>query len=468
MKKISTEFIVKVVLFLVGCVISIYMYMNTDTESGYEYYFVIPFVFGVLNIIFNSINYTNLKNIGPTVFNYTMLMKYMVTPLIMCLGNYSSYSGILPESKYVRQSIWLILFEMIILCIFNAIFYKKMYLKEEKSKDSKIKHFNYKIIYYIIICLGIIISIFIPETIADYRFIFDNSNLAETIKIDFPLSGLYRIIVLFARYCVVLIIIDYFYKKNEKKQSNWNVIFCFIPVIINCMIVSNLSRINILVPIVTFSILIMNLFNTKKERNLIIKILLISGILMISYLSFFKFFGKGRGDVANSTSLEWWGDTLNMYFSGPKETATGIKALDIVENTYGINRLKLLINDLSANVMLLSNFSNKDLTSTVLFNYVYFGKDISRSQIVPNIIEGIYYFGWIFSWIWEVIFLYLAYKFNLKIIKNDKIDKKFAYLYASLHCGMILMINTNMIFANLINITTMFLIVAHFNDRVKS
>ena len=420
MKKNNIEFIIKILIFLCGCSISIYMFLNTNAESGYEYYFIIPFLFGVLNIVFNSINYTNFRNIGPTIFNYTMVMKYIITPLILCLGNYSSYSGIIPENKYIKISIWLILFEMMVLCIFNEIFYKRMYLKEKENESGQIVHFDYKIIYYIVIISGIIITIFIPETIADYRFIFDNSNLAETIKIDFPLSGLYRIIVLFARYCMVLLIIDYFYRKNEKRQSYWNIFFSFVPVIINCMIVSNLSRINILVPIVTFSVLIMNLFNTKKERKLIIKILLVSGALMISYLSFFKFFGTGRGDVSNSTSFKWWGDTLNMYFSGPKETAVGIKAIEIVRNVYGINHIKLLLNDLSANVMLLSNFSNKDLTSTVLFNYVYFGRDISRSQIVPNIIEGIYYFGWIFSWIWEVIFLYLAYWFNLKIIENDK------------------------------------------------
>lgn len=469
MKKISIEFPIKIIIFLLSCGISIFMLLNTDTSSGYEYYFIIPLIYGILNIALKSINYTNFKNIGPTIFNYTMVLKYVLTPLIMCIGNYYSYAGILPSNKYIRMAIWLNLFEMIALCLFNSLFYKKIYLKNDIAEENtKIKHFYSKIIYFVVIILGILVILFIPQTIADYRLIFNNSNLAETIKIEFPLSGLFRTIVLFARYSLVLLIIDYFYKRNEKKKSKWNIILSFLPVILNCMVVSNLSRINILVPIVTFSVLIMNLYSTKKERKLIIKIFAISGIIMISYLSFFKFFGTGRGKVSNSTSYEWWGDTLNMYFSGPKETAVGIKAIDLIESNYGLNRFKLLLNDLSANVIVLSNLANSDTTSTVLFNCVYFGKDISRSQIVPNMVEGVYYFGWGLSWIWEVFFLYLAYKFSIHVKKNNKIDKKFAYLYASLHCGMLLMINTNMIVANLINITFLFLIVTYFNGKVKN
>ncbi len=468
MKKISIETPIKVVIFLCCCGISIFMLLNTNTSSGYEYYFIIPFVYGVLNVALKSINYTNFKNIGPTIFNYTMVLKYVLTPLIMCIGNYSSYSGIMPSNTYIRLAIWLILLEMVALCIFNSLFYKRIYLKNDiAEKKEKIEHFDRKIIYFFVMSLGVLVILFIPQTIEDYRLIFNNSNLAETIKIEFPMSGLFRTIVLFARYIIVLLIIDYFYKRNEKKKSKWNIILSFLPVILNCMVVSNLSRINILVPIVTFSVLIMNLYNSKKEQKLIIKILAISGIIMISYLSFFKFFGIGRGDVSNSTSYEWWGDTLNMYFSGPKETAVGIKAIDLIESNYGLNRLKLLLNDLSANIIVLSNTANTDTTSTVLFNCIYFGKDISRSQIVPNMVEGVYYFGWGLSWIWEVLFLYLAYKFSVCVKKNNKIDKKFAYLYASLHCGMLLMINTNMIVANLINITFLFLIVAYFNEKVK-
>ena len=289
MKKISIETPIKVVIFLCCCGISIFMLLNTNTSSGYEYYFIIPFVYGVLNVALKSINYTNFKNIGPTIFNYTMVLKYVLTPFIMCIGNYSSYSGIMPSNTYIRLAIWLILLEMVALCIFNSLFYKRIYLKNDiAEKKEKIEHLDRKIIYFFVMSLGVLVILFIPQTIEDYRLIFNNSNLAETIKIEFPMSGLFRTIVLFARYIIVLLVIDYFYKRNEKKKSKWNIILSFLPVILNCMVVSNLSRINILVPIVTFSVLIMNLYNSKKEQKLIIKILAISGIIMKSNLTNIK------------------------------------------------------------------------------------------------------------------------------------------------------------------------------------
>ena len=176
----------------------------------------------------------------------------------------------------------------------------------------------------------------------DYRFLFDQTDLATTIRVDFAGSGIYKTLFTFARYSLVLVIVDFFYKRNLKRDSAINIIGAFIPTLLNCLYVSNLSRIGIFAPLLSCAFLIIILFNTPKARKTILYGIGTIGLLFIIYLSFVKFFGEGRGDTSNATSWLWWGDTLNMYFTGIKETAIGIKAKSLINETYGLNRIALM------------------------------------------------------------------------------------------------------------------------------
>ena len=253
----------------------------------------------------------------------------------------------------------------------------------------------------------------------DYRFLFDQTDLATTIRVDFAGSGIYKTLFTFARYSLVLVIVDFFYKRNLKRDSAINIIGAFIPTLLNCLYVSNLSRIGIFAPLLSCAFLIIILFNTPKARKTILYGIGTIGLLFIIYLSFVKFFGEGRGDTSNATSWLWWGDTLNMYFTGIKETAIGIKAKSLINETYGLNRIALMFNDCFSNVSFISNLTNHDINSNKLYNIVYFGGNISVSQICPNICEGIYYFGTALSVVWPALFVYLSHLFSYKSQKKS-------------------------------------------------
>ena len=280
-------------------------------------------------------------------------------------------------------------------------------------------------------------------------------------------SGIYKTLFTFARYSLVLVIVDFFYKRNLKRDSAINIIGAFIPTLLNCLYVSNLSRIGIFAPLLSCAFLIIILFNTPKARKTILYGIGTIGLLFIIYLSFVKFFGEGRGDTSNATSWLWWGDTLNMYFTGIKETAIGIKAKSLINETYGLNRIALMFNDCFSNVSFISNLTNHDINSNKLYNIVYFGGNISVSQICPNICEGIYYFGTALSVVWPALFVYLSHLFSYKSHEKEYIDLKFIYIYSAIYCGMILMLNSAMIVCNIINISVLYAVVAFINKKVR-
>lgn len=454
--------IIGVFSLIASCIVLKY----TPVGSGYDFYFVVPGIFGFIIMFCPYISFNDIRNIGPLVLNYTMLIKYVMLPLVACLGNYYSWLGVSPSNEDIRSAVLYTVYEMVFICIESNML-SHYYNKRKNKYVNEVKPLRGRFFHYIFIVLGILTVIVLPATVADQRFLFDQSDLATTIKVDFPLSGIFKTLVVFARYSVVILIINYFYKRNRKKDSFTNVFGAFVPVVINSLYISNLSRIVIFVPIITFSILIFILFDSPKARKAIISLLSIVGFIFIVYLSFVKFFGEGRGNEGNSGSIMWWGDTLNMYFSGVKETAIGIKARGLIAEEYGFMRFNLLFNDVISNVIGLSNFSNPMLTSTRLYNYVYFGSSIAVCQIVPNITEGIYYFGGIFSVLWPGLFVYLCYKFIHICDKQNYLDSKFAYLYASIYCGMVLMINSSMIISNITNVSILFAMIAFLSKKIK-
>lgn len=462
--KINKNFIFKILIVLGSLFVSIYMYHNTANDSIYKNYFLIPLLYGICILVSRKLDFFNFNFPGALILNYTTVIKYLIMPLIMCLGNYYSWLGTMPSSKNVNYAILLTIIEMIsIIFVSNYLFYRE---SKNKKIIYEIKPLKSEIIHFAFIILGILVFIFIPETFADYRFIFDTNDLATTIKVDFEFSGIFKTMFIFARYSLIILFINYFYKRNLKKKSKINIFMSFVPVILNCLYISNLSRINIFVPLFTFSILIFLLFSEKSERKLIIKLLFIALISSTVFMSALKFFGEGRGNEGKENDISWWGDTLNMYFSGPKETAIGVKANDLVENVYGWKRFELIINDALSNVIGFSNFTNNN-NSTTLYNYVYFSGPIAVCQIVPNIVEGYYYFGLIFCFIWPNIFVYLCFFFNKKAQSAKTLDLKFSYLYSSIYCGMVLMINSTMIIGNIINVTLLFVLISKINNKLK-
>lgn len=464
----NSSLIINIIVGIISLVISGIMFLYPTSVYGYNYYFLVPFLYGICIIFSPRIEFINFDNIGPTILNVTMLIKYSITPLVSHLGDHYYWIGVKPDSEYLNLAVLFTIIELLTL-FFTINFLIKKGIGNTNINDSKntsdSKMINRTLIHFIFVIISLIIVVIFPQTIADQRFIFNQSNLGTLVRIDFPLSGLFTTIFNFGRYCAVLLVINYFYKKNLKKESFFNLFGAFLPVIINSLFTSNLSRLNLLVPLISFVSIIYFLFDSKKMRRITIKALIYMCVFLVLYMSVVKFFGVGRGNEGNGGNLYWWGDTLNMYFSGVKDTAIGIKALPYIKEHFIILRPTLFFNDTLSHIIGISNFIDQSHTSTILYNYIYFGSSISKSQIVPNIVEGYYYFGYLL-FLLPMFLTIMCYHLNNKFKLNSKIDMKFAYQYSSLFCGMMLMVNYSMIISYFINVTLLFAIISIINKKM--
>ena len=469
-KIIKKESIIRTFIMIFSVVASVIIFFQNTSEFHYQLSFLLPLVFSILLLFCKNIKFTDFKLIGTVVLNWCMVIKYCLSPLVSSSTGFYSWLGRTPSANSTIIAIVLTLLEMITIMFFSNILYNR-YIKKIKNinfedEETKIAPIRHNIVYLIFIVLFVLVIVFVPQAISDQRFLFNQNNLDITTKIDFKFSGIYQTIFLFGRFALVLIVINYFYKRNLKKESILNVLFSFIPVVINALFTSNLSRLYILCPLLTFSTLILILYNSKKNRKIIVRVLFIIFAAILIYLSFTIFFGSGRGNESESSNIKWWGDTINMYFSGIKETAIGVESIDRVDQYYGFFRIKLFFNDLFSNVIGLSNLTNPDYNGISLYNYTYFNSSIAVCQIPPNIIMGTYYFGYAFSFILPCILVWFTYYFSFKSLKRENLTNTFVFLYSAIYCGMLLMVNYTMIVSRLVNVSILFLIISNFNNRV--
>lgn len=454
----------KCMLFgLLSSAISWFVMFNTDSNSGYGLYFIIPILFGLLSFFFPILNFSNVNDIPSLILSYTMFVKYAISPLVSCCGGYHSWLGIYPGSEAIRTSILWTISELVFI-YFACILGHKKYKPANKYEKINASGLEHTLVLKMVIVAGMVSLVLFPSSFKDMRFIWDLTNLTDNIVVDEAGSGIWKTLFIFARYSLIFLLVNYFYERDQRKKSAWNLIGAFSPFVLNCLYNSNLSRMSIASNIIIGLGLIGQLFSENKSLKKVIKITVVIGLILVAFLSFQKFFGEGRGDVANSSSVEWWGDTLNMYFTGIKETAVGVNALSTIQSKFGINRIPLFFNDVFSNVSFLSHFTNKERATLMIYNYQYFGQTKILCQIPPNICEGVYYFGFL-GGIWPGFFAYLSYYLSYKSKKALKIDLKFSYIYAAMWSSMILMINSCMIISFIVNISLLYMVVVYLNKK---
>lgn len=442
--------------------VAIFIFINSSSIAGYEYYFLVPLCFSMLCILCRNNNYVNMMMVGPFIINITMVIRYVILPFVACLGGYYYIIGRAPGSSDIEDAIFLTLYEMVIVCLYSNYLSGK-YSVGKFDWINNNKQFKSGWLYLLIVLLGIITVVLIPEAVEDQRFILNQADLQNTVIVNFPLAGLFKTVVNFARYCAVLLIINACYKRELNKPSIFNIIISFGVILLNTLYISNLSRFSLVIPLIVFTVILLYLYNAPNQRKFIMGIFASAFLIALSYTSFLKFFGEGRGDEDNAMDMSWWGDTLNAYFMGIKEMAIGLNNLYLIDSVYGGNGILLLLNDSFSNISALSGLTISSITSTQLYNLTYFGSTLSNSHIVPNICNGVYYFGYIFSPIWTCIFIFLAHWFSRKIYTNDRLDRKFAYIYAAIWSGTVFMVNGSMIISNIVNVSLLFLLMTRIN-----
>lgn len=464
------KFIVNKILPFVGFFVAFAVWSNTKV-SGYEYYFIVPLLFSIYVFLDRDIYERAYNNIGFAIFFLTAVFRYLLTPLITSLSGYSILIGVTPSSREFGEAVWLIIYEEI--AVFALLFFlKKKYYGRKDYLTNTIEMtqgVGRKPLFIIMCLLAVLTVLAFPQMFANIHFVgnLSDMDLSETIVVDIPFAGIFTEILSLGRLLGVLLIIDYLWRKSRKTGAYKMAIFVSIAVImLNASFVTNLSRFGIIVPIISYTYLLMSLY--RRQKGLIISIMFSVVLGVVVVMSAVKFFSEDR-NASNyeSNDVNFWGDTMQMYFMGVKETAVGVRAEDQVDLVYSGNKFLLFLNDTFSNVIGLSNFMASHINTVHLYNYVYFPRGTSVSQIPPNVINGLYYFGCWAAPLYTLFFVYMFAFLDYKARHCKRIVDKFALLYGALYCSLCMMINGAMLCSFLVNDTLILLLYSKFNYFVS-
>ena len=100
---------------MTSIIVGLFVFFNTPHDSGYELYFVLPLVWGCLLILKPILNFIDVTCIGSFVLAYTMFIKYSISPLISCIGKYTSWLGTAPGRDNLQKAVLLTIYEMLVL-----------------------------------------------------------------------------------------------------------------------------------------------------------------------------------------------------------------------------------------------------------------------------------------------------------------------------------------------------------------
>lgn len=442
------------ILFLLGIIVSGYILFNS-THKGYTNYYLVPLIFAIYVKLDKEIYIRAMNNVGFAMFFISSCFRFYIVPFITCASKYAVILGMSPTIQDYKEAVNLAIYEEItILFIFYTILRKKFYKTEYylSNQVQKIELIKSHKLFTFIIVTSLLIILLIPQSISNINFITNlgNINLAETIVLNFPLAGLCTAIINLGRFFTILLLINYFYKKSKQGHTLFYIIISICIILLNASFVTNLSRFGMIVPIISFTYLLLKIYDNYKTK--IIKIMILCTTIIIVGMSAIKFFSEDRNTNANaSNEVTFWGETLQTYFMGIKEIAVGIHAKDRIDGIYENNKIALFFNDSFQNILGLSNLTTPQLNTTRLYNYTYFPNSRSISQIPPNIINGLYYFGWFLAPLYILLFIYMFSYLDYKVHRNSNIVLKFAFLYGALYCGLCMMINGAMLISFLIN-----------------
>lgn len=442
--------IYRLIIFSFGIISSILMIVYNKKNNGYEYYFLVPLIFSFMYLICSRIS-SVMNRLGILVLNIVLIMKYIAMPLTSCLSNYYISRGFPPLIDDIRKSIFLTIYELIAVMLTANFFIPKFYKKGFiQSTYIRFKDINNKGIYLTMISISIIAIIINPGLRQEFIPYFFKSDLNEALYFE-KSFGVLGMIVTFSRNIFVLLIIYCLKKSYDKKEKYIYPILSIFVVVLDLFFTSGMSRWTIIIPGLTYLVLLMIIF--KKHRRTII--IIFGGAISISFFSMTMIKSFGNKDISNSitseANLNWLAEYIRAYFIGPKSVALSYPVNEYFKSL-NINSITIMFNDIFSSVPGISSLTTYEYSTPYVFNYFIYYNHIAKDAIVPLISQGYVYFGFIFAPILSCLSVIMMMWLEKKAVDDPTdIIKFYICTYVSLWFARGITLNITIIFSHFFN-----------------
>ncbi|RSK33697.1 oligosaccharide repeat unit polymerase [Bhargavaea beijingensis] len=438
------------------------LYFDFDKPYYYKLLPLLPFVFGLINLFFLMLYRNILSNIALTLVIGLYYIRFVIVPLIMMMGNYSSFLKFNISSN-INYGIVLMVYELIIV-------YVVMYYSERKHKKANRKiHVKFEgkklpsLFRPILMCLlffCIIILIAIPESRQLYSSLFTslNKTSVDIVSIDSfaergglkrALLTLYGLTMEVIRLLIPAYIIIFIRKKIGNKITG---IMLSIPIVLaQFLLVSNTHARSIICAVILI-LLLAKLYPDWSKK--LYKISFLFGLLFV----LIYFTTKINSPISNSsnTGLEYASEIANAYFSGPDNIAATFN----VESDEQIKTLiYTLVSAIPFNGTIFGLSGNN-------YSALYNNFNMAEFQIGPLISESYYYLGAIFAPIISAVIVVLAIKYGNKAKYETNIWKYIAYIYlVIILAASLVMYNGTILMKTVTGVIIPLLIVANLTSK---
>lgn len=420
---------IKYIVIITG-VLSFFLCLFEEGNPQYKTLFILPLSFSTMSFIFYKI-FSRLKD--SIVFNLFMiqaLIRYCIIPYKVATGE--NMTGF--HSSNGEIAIFLMLLEFFfIFFIFNVVAQRQQ--MSFKYRTSYIKPINNSIFIYALL-VALFSYVYISGYFSKVNLVWNLGSFVQKYVVDreeLEDTGFAGILFTPLKTIAAIFFIGMVYS-NKKISINKKKYAYLIIIAFSSLFIIGTSRLSIIHFALPLLILVTFILDKKSSRKLVFAFgLLIIPIILIASIAKFT-----RGEQQATTESTFSTSSLNAYFAGPGNVATG---LDAYEDLVIKNHSLFFINDMIQNLPGLAKHSSDTYKTNVLFNKAVYGHSLVRDQIVPLSTSGVFHFGIFGGFLYAPLFLLISLYIERRSYKEPFLGYKYVYITLSITLSMVFMLN---------------------------
>ncbi|HCZ8192641.1 TPA: hypothetical protein O4F65_001294 [Staphylococcus aureus] len=420
----------------------------------------LPLCFVLLFLIIPSFSKNIFKSIGITILNFSMLIRYSISPLLMSIYGVNLNSGLYLSEKVQSRAINLMIYEMILIFITFLIFQKRFY----KSSQNQIKLIrpSKSSFSWLFVIVALVVILVFPEILSRYSFVWTATKLkskeVEGISYSFLL-----IIVQLGHLVFTANLINLLYKYYTKKKSLTLVILSLFVVGVSSSFMVGTSRFSIVLPLVTGLFTVFLIY--KPYRRLIGLFSLVISLVLIILTSILKTKTVAGERSLNSLSKGFneLNSNLQLYFSGVANVSHSLNTRLI----YKPFNFDDILADLFKSVVFISKYFMDFQSAIVNYNINFYGRTGIQDQILPMIGQGYLYLGYILAPVFSIATIIIIMYLDKKIVENNSLFNIYILVYLCLKFALFNMANATILISFFTNFFVVLMVINILNKRIR-
>lgn len=447
----------RVFVFLISIIATFYIANNVD-HTGYEEMFLLPMVYGIVFVTFISPVLLKKTNIFLAVFTAVSFTRYVILPMLIVYSDlYGGRSAVPPSASSYELALRLMVYELIVVSVVIYFIFRKINIRPS-LQSGEIKLPKNIFIYLVFFVLTALLVGMNPGSLKSFYFIVPPDDL-EGFGGGAILSSLSFYFLAISKYIIYLLLMSYFNKKYLITNNKLYIFYSFIITLMNIFVIFGANRADFVITTIVSVILFYKLY--PRQSKIASFVIILAMVLITGFISSHRdnaTYSDGADPVLDLTN------TLQVYLGGPYNVAIATEAADrnpegrdILHFGYDIFRPAMGFN------ILLKELDLK-MSSDYFNERIFFSEQ--KSHIIPIIGQGYFYFGFMFSPIIMIIFLFFVTFLIRTIQKQSRIELIFFLTIPIARIGLAMGQNGSILMNDTSFFLLLSLIVYYFNNKI--